>query len=80
MLVGLLKEDHITVVPLLRTKFPESSREAEETPRLAVPELQTRFPEEPLTRRRSPEGRNFREAVESTAPESPPAVHRGMRS
>jgi hypothetical protein len=72
--VGLSKEDQTTVSFRRRESLPVSSREAEETPFPAVPESQTVLPE-PLTRRRAPEGRNWREAAESTGVE--PAVQMG---
>lgn len=50
-----------------------SSTVADVAPRLAVPESQTVAPE-PLTRRREPVVRNWKEPLESTAVELP-AVH-----
>lgn len=61
-------------VELVRMSSPESSKEAEETPREAVLESQMIWPE-PLTRRRVPVFRNWREAVESTG--VVPAVQMG---
>lgn len=55
-------------VELERTRLPESSMEAEETPREVVLESQT-VRSLPLTRRREPVVRNWREAEESSGAE-----------
>lgn len=53
---------------LLRSiRLPESSIEAETTPRVSVPESQT-VVLEPLVRRREPEGKRRRDPRESTVP------------
>lgn len=65
MSVGFWKEDQTVEVELERTRLPESSMEADETPREVVLESHTVRPL-PLTRRREPVVRNWREAEEST--------------
>lgn len=62
--MGWSKLDQRVPVPLEITKLPLSSRVAEVAP--AVPASHTAEPE-PLTRRRSPERRNWRDPPESTA-------------
>lgn len=62
--MGWSNVDHKVVVLLERTRFPVSSRAAEEAP--VVPESHTVAPE-PLRRRREPELRKWKEPPESTA-------------
>ena len=75
--VGLSKVDQTETLPFRRTKLPELSRAAAETPRPAVEDSQTTAEAEPLTRRRLPSERNWREAEESATPPSPPAIQTG---
>lgn len=74
---------HTETVPFRRTKLPEPSRVAEDTPRPAVLDCQTTALFDPLTSRRFPSTRNWKEAVLSAAPPpgaAPPATQMGIPS